>query len=127
MLRWPIAAGELVPLAAFGPESERPTRRVTVAVDPLHCPADLQPGDLVDVWSTPRDLGTAGGPVEPSTAPVLPGVTVTSVSFDQLGIGGEVGVVLAVPQDQVSAVVGALRSGVIDLVSVPLASQEVSP
>jgi hypothetical protein len=127
VLRWPVAAGELLPLAALVPRPAQPTRQVTVPVDPLHAPADLQPGDLVDMWSTPRDDDAGGLPVETVTEPVLPGVSVTSVSTDALGVGGEVGVVLAVPQDRVGTVIAAIRSGVIDLVLVPIVSQDPAP
>lgn len=96
------------------------TRRVTVAVDPLHAPADLQPGDLVDVWSTPRDpVGVSSLP-----APVLSGVAVASVSPDGMGLGGEIGVALDVPVGDVPATVAALRSGVLDLIAVPVSSQQ---
>jgi len=122
VLRWPLLAGELVPLSAVETSPAEPTRRVTVPVDPLHAPPSLQPGDRVDVWVSPRDAsGVAGLPVL-----VLASVPVDSASSEH-GLGGEVGVVLDVPVADVADVVAASRSGVVDLVEVPAASQPAAP
>lgn len=117
VLRWPVAAGELVPRSAVAIAPAAQSRLVTIPVEPLHAPPGLQAGDLVDVWSSPRE-SDPGQPVL-----VLPGITVSSVSIDDMGMGGEIGVVLDIPVERVPAVVLAARSGVIDLVAVPLASQ----
>ena len=117
VLRWPIAAGELVPKSAVGEAFVEQVREVTIPVDPLHAPPGLQLGDLVDIWSSPRE----SEPGEPSL--VLAGVTVAAVPADELGIGGDMGVVLAVPADRVANVVLASRAGVVDLVAVPVRSQ----
>ncbi len=121
VLRWPVAAGELLPLSALSEPTSGPTRQVTVPVDPLHAPMSLQPGDRVDVWSTPR--ADASVPAEPEPRLVLAAASVASVSEESLGIGGELGVVLAVPADEVAGVVGATRAAVLDLVAVPVTSQ----
>ncbi len=117
VVRWPISAGELVPRSAIASAPDVPIREVAVPVDPLHAPPGLQAGDLVDVWSAPRE-NEAGAPSR-----VLAAVTVAGVASDDVGIGGEIGVVLNVPEELVAAVVSASRSGVIDLVAVPLRSQ----
>jgi hypothetical protein len=127
VLRWPVAAGELLPRAALAMPSDRPTRQVTVPVDPLHAPPGLQPGDLVDMWSTSRDAGTSGATVGSSPVLVLAQVTVTGIAASDVGINGEVGVVLQVPIDSTGDVVAASRGGVTDLVAVPLSSQEPGP
>jgi hypothetical protein len=116
-LRWPIAAGGLLPHAVLDGAPRADTRQVTVAVDPLHAPVALQAGDVVDVWSMPRPDAAAVPGLEPVL--VLPGAVVATVALDSLGIGGEVGVVLEVPSSMVAAVVAATRTGVVDLVSVP--------
>jgi hypothetical protein len=121
VLRWPVAAGELLPRAALQDPASEPTRRVTVPVDPMHAPTALQSGDLVDVWSVPRaEGGTAPG--VPSL--VLPDARVAVVSADASGFGGEVAVALDVPVADVPAVVAAGRSGLLDLVAVPVTSQD---
>lgn len=117
VLRWPISAGELVPMSAIAAAADTQMREVTIPVDPLHAPPGLQPGDMVDVWSSPRE-NEPGAP-----ALVLPTVTVAAVASEDVGLGGEIGVVLDVPAESVSGVVLASRSGVIDLVSVPIGSQ----
>lgn len=122
VLRWPVAAGELLPVSAIEPRGAHPTRRVTVSVDPRHAPPGVLPGDVVDVWSTPRDTGTAAsGPPQQALA----GVSVAAVAPDDLGLSGEIGIVLEVPAEQVGVLVAAARGGVVDLVAVPVASQEV--
>ena len=117
VVRWPITAGELVPRSAIAPSHDVQMREVSVPVDPLHAPPGLQSGDRVDVWSAPRE----NEPGSPTL--VLSSVAVASVASDDIGIGGEIGVVLSVPAELVAAVVSASRSGVIDLVAVPLRSQ----
>lgn len=122
VLRWPVAAGELLPRTAIRAADPEPTRRVTVPVDPMHAPTALLAGDLVDVWSVPRvEDGTAdGGPTL-----VLAGARVAVVASDAAGFTGEFAVVLDVPVADVPVVVAAGRAGLIDLVAVPGTSQDV--
>lgn len=122
VLRWPLAAGELVPSNALTPPASGPTRQVTIPVDPLHAPAGLQVGDLVDVWATSggSDLDVSGEPRQ-----VLAAAAVAGIGSDELGLRGEVGVVLDVAVSDVPGLVGAARGGVLDLVAVPAASQPV--
>ena len=54
---------------------------------------------------------------------VLTGLTVRAVATEVVGTGGEIGVVLLVPVTQVPELIQAIRTGVIDLVKVPLESQ----
>lgn len=123
VLRWPVAAGDLVPRAALGSPTSEPVRGVTIPVDPLHAPADLAAGDLVDVWATPTSLGggvsvdASGGQGAPTL--VLERVPVTAVSTEGVGFGGGWGVELAVPEADVARAVAAGRGAVIDLVTVP--------
>jgi hypothetical protein len=124
-LRLPIAAGELVPRSALASAPGRATRLVTVPVDPLHAPVGLMPGDAVDAWATPRSNAGADTLAEPAL--VLPGATVANVSVDALGIGGELAVVLEVPAEDAGRLVAAARGGVVDLVAVPITSQEATP
>ncbi len=125
VLRWPVQAGELLPRAALTEPIAAATREVTVPVDPMHAPAGLQSGDIVDMWSTSRDSASADA--QPRAVPVLvlAAVRVTALAGGDVGISGELGVVLEVPADDVSEVVAASRAGVTDLVAVPLASQAV--
>ena len=122
-LRAPIAAGELVPRSALMPASSSSLRTVTVPVDPLHAPAGLQSGDLVDVWAT---VSAAGGVTAPGAPPrlVLRNVLVTSVATDGVGFGGGWGVALAVPEVDVAEVIATARGSVLDLVTVPITDQQ---
>jgi hypothetical protein len=117
----PVSAGELLPASALVRSGTTMLRQVTVAVDPLHAPGDLQAGDVVDVWTTaqqPAD-GAAARPER-----VLAGVSVAGTLAEAMGVGGEIGVVIDVPESEVGTLVAATRSGVIDLVSVPVGSQQ---
>lgn len=123
VLAWPVTAGDLVPRAALIIDAAEPVRGVTIPVDPLHAPADLAAGDLVDVWATPTTVGgvvapDAGGGTGSPTL-VLQRVPVTAVSTDGVGFGGGWGVELAVPEADVARAVAAGRAAVIDLVTVP--------
>ena len=120
-LRWPVAAGELLPAGSLAPSTAPDMRQVTVPVDPLHAPVGLVAGDVVDAWATPRaDTASAVDAVL-----VLGSLTVAAVSVEALGLGGELGVVLEVPAADVARVVAAARGGVLDLVAVPQASQAI--
>lgn len=108
-----VTAGELLPVLDATVPAD--VRWVTVPVEPLHAPADLAPGERVDVWSTAAEsLGE-------TTAPelVLGRVLVSSVAEDAAGFGGEYGVILEVPPTAAAGLLAAVRSGAIDLVRVP--------
>jgi hypothetical protein len=49
---------------------------------------------------------------------------VVAVTADSLGVGGEIGVGIEIPEAHVGEVIAAVRGGVVDLVTVPL---EVKP
>jgi hypothetical protein len=113
----PVSAGSLVPIAAVGSPPSTGARRVTIPVDPLHAPVDLAAGDRVDVWATATDGG------QTSIAPpslVLPRALVISADRESVGVGGEIAVVIEVPEAEVSTAVAAIRSGVVDLAAVPI-------
>jgi hypothetical protein len=114
----PIGAGEFIPINAISSVPIVDSRVVTVSVDPLHVAIGLNAGDQVDVWASGEDGGSALPPVL-----VLSGLTVVEVATDVVGTGGEIGVVLQVQVSKVPDLVSALRSGVIDLVKVPVESQ----
>lgn len=113
----PVRAGELVPVGALSLGADVDLRTVTVPVDPLHAPPGLLPGDRVDVWSSPKDA-EAGKPTL-----VLSAASVHSVPGGDVGLGGEIGVVLSVSADEVGTVVAATRAGQVDLVAVPVDAQ----
>lgn len=127
-LRFPIAEGELIPRSALEAVSVEPTRIVTIGVDPLHAPIDLAAGDRVDVWSTPSDdpISVPGSTVDVPLGPnlVLENVLVDVVSADSMG--SHLAVVVRVSPENVASLVQASRAGVIDLVSVPAASQDLA-
>ncbi len=119
-MRLAVPAGALVPAAAIAPSEPAGLRLVTVAVDPLHAPAGLAAGDVVDVWHTPaQDTTAIAGP-----RLVRGGVLVAEALTEAVGMGGEIPVVLEVPEAAVADVVTSLRTGVIDLVRVPLSEVE---
>lgn len=125
----PLAAGQLIPVAAVPAAAPSPTRLVTLPVAKLHMPrgGDLQ-GEQVDVYVTPK--ATAGQP-QPAPQLVLANVTIADTINDSSALGGSggSGVVLSVPMTYVDAVVAAAESGSIDLVKIPgaLASGTPSP
>jgi len=118
-LRWPVAEGELLPAGSLAAPTDADMRQVTVPVDPLHAPVGLAAGDVVDTWVTPRTDTTAAI----DAGLVLGSVTVAAVSAEDVGLAGELGIVLEVPAPDVARVVAAARGGVLDLVAVPPGSQ----
>ena len=122
-LRLPVAAGDLIARGALGFAPMLNARLVTIPVDPLHAPVNLATGDVVDIWSTPAEV--VGG-AAPQPVLVRPGVSVAEVAADSVGVGGEIAVVVEVPESAVDPLVAAARSGLIDLVAVPITSQRAS-
>jgi|1186.fasta_scaffold121275_2 Flp pilus assembly protein CpaB len=118
----PLHSGELLPASAVTPGGTAVQQRlVTVPVDRLHRPAGLRRGAQVDVYVTPTKSEAAPA----TTSLVLASVPVDDVVSDggRLGPAGDaVGVVLRVPPGQVEALVAATRSGVLDLVQVPVSA-----
>lgn len=97
-----ITAGEpLLAADLVGPPSHH---RVTLPVDPQNLPADLLPGDAVDVWS-------GGDPV-----PLVEAAVVQSVSPPDLGPGR---VEIAVVESEVASAVRAAATDRLILVRLP--------
>lgn len=117
-MRLAVPEGALIPSAAIGPEPPGDLRLVTVPVDPQHAPVDLSPGAVVDVWSTPRDAASAQLPVAPQL--VSPRTLVSAVGAQPSGMTGTLSVVLEVPAKSTAQIVGAARTGELDLILVPL-------
>ncbi len=118
-LRYPVALGALIPIDATGAPARQGIRLVTLPVDPQHAPVGLMAGDLVDVWATGID-GT--NTITEPPALILPAALVAEVDSENLGIGGEVAVVLEVPEDRADDLVLSTRTRVIDLVAVPMSA-----
>jgi len=114
---WPVAAGELVPRRAVVSGELSDARLVTIPVEPLRLPPEVMPGDRVDVWATPGDTGISIPEL------IVPDASIASVARENVGIGGQIAVVLTLAESDVAKVVAASRSGTLDLVAVPLASQ----
>ncbi|MGI9135937.1 MAG: hypothetical protein ACR2JS_02610 [Candidatus Nanopelagicales bacterium] len=114
----PVAAGELLPVASLGVADATRMRVITLAVEPLHSPVGLLPGDRVDIWATANESSIPGASrlVESSAA-------VTAIAADSMGVGGEIGVAVEIPEERAEALIAAVRGGVIDLVSVPIEAQ----
>jgi hypothetical protein len=118
VLHAPVQAGVLIPKSALDAGDRSGIRLVTLPVDPLHAPVGLQPGSLVDVWSTPGADTTSPMP----SRLVISRVLVADVAADTGAISGQLGVVLEMAESSVADVVAASRAGSIDLVQVPVAS-----
>lgn len=114
----PVAAGELLPAAALGVVGREPMRVITLPVEPLHAPVGLIAGDRVDIWFTPDQSSVPG-----LSRLVEPSALVSAVAADSIGVGGEIGVAISIPQARAEAIITALRGGVIDLVAVPIEAQ----
>lgn len=116
-LRLPVPAGALIPADALGMAPQAGTRLVTLAIDPLHAPVGLAAGDVVDIWATGVD---GANTIIEAPQLVLPEVQVVQVDGENLGVGGEMAVVVEVPQASAPDLVRSTRSRVLDLVAVPL-------
>lgn len=111
----PVGRDELVAITSIG-SSSGDRRLITVPVEPVHAPTDVAHGDRVDVYVSPRDAATAGG----ASTLVLTNALVDHLSTEVDSARGELAVVLDVRADQAAAIVNAVRTGVLDLVRVPI-------
>lgn len=107
-----LGANELVPASALTGAKE-PSRLVTIPVGREHGAALAARGDKVDVHVSERD---ASGGIRSSKV-VLTNAVIAEVSQEETG-NGEIPIMLDVNPDQVPALVGALRGGVLDIVKV---------
>jgi hypothetical protein len=127
VLTRPVGAHELLPRGALAPPDAADVdwRVVTVPVLRFHYPGDLAKGQQVDVYMT-----AGGGPV-PAPSPAEPVLVVRSATVAHVdtssigglgGAGSGIGVELAVPAADATALVRAAQAGAIDLVRVPTSS-----
>jgi len=79
-----VRAGELLPVSALVPPTAA-AAELPLAVPDGSLPADLAPGDLVDVWVTPE---AAGGAAPEKAVRVLSGVSVLSLDTADAALGG---------------------------------------
>ncbi|MFZ1361382.1 MAG: SAF domain-containing protein [Candidatus Nanopelagicales bacterium] len=107
-----LGANELVPAAALSDITDS-SRFVTIPVGREHGAALAARGDRVDVHVSERD---AAGGIRASKV-ILANAVISEVSPEETS-NGEIPVVLSVSPDQVPALVGALRGGVLDIVKV---------
>jgi hypothetical protein len=120
VLTRPVGEHELLPRGALAPPdaAEADWRVVTVPVLRFHYPGDLAKGQQVDVYMT-----AGGGSVPAEPVLVLRSVTVAHVDTASIGglggAGSGIGVELAVPAADATALVRAAQAGAIDLVRVP--------
>lgn len=122
----PVGRGEFVPATAITPAGEQGdgTREVTLGVGATHRPADLRPGDVVDVYVT-----TKASPDAPAvTELVLEAVTVARVPSRDGGAfsagGGGEAVALRVAEADAETVVQSSHEGTVDLVRHPFPRAE---
>lgn len=114
-----VATGELLPRTAVA-EHVNGSRLVTLAVEPLHGPGSLARGDRADVYVSARDAAGSDAGAGGSRL-VLSRALVFEVAEESRATG-EVAVVLQVDPNSVQPLVEASRSGVIDLVRVPVSA-----
>ncbi|MDP9241359.1 MAG: SAF domain-containing protein [Actinomycetota bacterium] len=108
-----LGAGELLPRAALSGQSSG--RLLSLPVPVGHAPDGLHRGQQIDVYATSKSTGT-GPPGR--TDRILTGVPVQGVRAPRAGLSGgsaDYAVLIVVPPDDVSAVIAALRTAVIDV------------
>ena len=122
----PVGAGELLPNGAVGDTGAGGDvggvlHLVSVPVQDAHYPPGLARGDQVDVYVTSRDVDSGGQTSAAGARRVLGGAVVVEVGGGSSALrdpGATVAVVVAVPDGSVPDLVGAIRSGDVDLVLV---------
>ncbi|HEY3200028.1 MAG TPA: SAF domain-containing protein [Actinomycetes bacterium] len=116
-----VRAGELLPASAVArPGTTGDNRRfVTLSVQRYHLPEDLQAGEVVDVYVTPKSDVTGAEPESRLVASAVTVSAVTKAGRNGFDVGsGDVGVEISVAEGGAHSLVTAAQSGPIDLVRV---------
>jgi hypothetical protein len=115
-----LFTGDLVSTHSISSGFASDVRTVSVPIRAGHLP-QLNPGERVDVWMTPSLDGLAlPGP----SSLIIPNAVVESAP-DFVDAGLDTSVTILISQDQVQALVQAMRDGVIDLVAIPASGNEL--
>jgi hypothetical protein len=111
-----LVAGDLVSTHSISNEFASDARTVSVPIRAGHLP-QVKPGEKVDVWMTPSLDGVAlPGPA----SLIIPNAVIANAP-EFIDAGMDTSVTVLISQDQVQVLVQAMRDGVIDLVSIPVA------
>jgi hypothetical protein len=112
-----LQAGEILAQSAVLAPSGREFRQLPLGVASTHAPADLRPGDHVEVWAVPASpTGPGGRPAAPPSR-VLDDVTVLSVGGGVVGTAGERQVLVSLaPRADVGSILRQLSNASLVLV-----------
>lgn len=115
-----LFAGDLVSVHAISNVFATDARNVSIPIRAGHLP-QVRPGEKVDVWMTPSLDGVA----LPGPASLIIPNAVISAAPELIDAGMDTSVTVLISQDQVQVLVQAMRDGVIDLVSIPVAGNDL--
>ena len=111
-----LFAGDLVSTHSISNKFASDARTVSVPIRAGHLP-QVNAGEKVDVWMTPSLDGVA----LPGPASLIIPNAVIATAPEFIDAGMDTSVTVLISQDQVQVLVQAMRDGVIDLVSIPVA------
>ncbi len=115
-----IGAGEFVPFHAIAPSGVAAgDRLVTLPVQPGHLPPDVGPGSLVDIYASAKSGANGGSSGGPRLVASSLSVQSRAGGAGALSPTTVLSLVVVVPDGEVSAVVHAVESGLIDVVALP--------
>jgi hypothetical protein len=110
-----LFAGDLVSVNSISSGFAIDARNVSVPIRAGHLP-QVNPGEKVDIWMTPSLDGVA----LPGPATLIIPSAVIAAAPEYIDAGMDTSVTVLISQDQVQALVQAMRDGVIDLVAIPM-------
>lgn len=110
-----LFAGDLITVHSIENEFAKDIRSVSVPIRAGHLPA-INPGEKVDIWTTPSLDGVA----VPGPANLIIPNAVVGAAPEFVDAGMDTAVTVLISQEQVQVLVQAMRDGVIDLVSIPI-------
>jgi hypothetical protein len=115
-----LFAGDLISFHSISNGFASDARNVSVPIRAGHLP-QVSPGEKVDIWMTPSLDGVA----LPGPASLIIPNAVIAAAPDFIDAGMDTSVTVLISQDQVQALVQAMRDGVIDLVAIPVTGSEL--
>jgi hypothetical protein len=104
-----IKASELVPAFALSPTPIGDLHKVPIALSNLHIPQGVANGSVVDVYGVIRNSSTNFSPTQnqSETRRLLSGVSVDALNLESSKLGGETGLTLLVPAEEVNGFISS--------------------
>jgi hypothetical protein len=107
----PLGASELIPAYALSETIATDFRRVPLSIPRSRTPFGIKTGDVVDIYGLPRqELALTSGNASTKSRQILAEVGIDGIDFEASKLGGEMGITLLVPTEEINDFVSAMSN-----------------